>query len=141
MITQEELSEARDFWSGMDEYDATDDLGAWSYVQKLVLELLNEVDRLRGQKDAAYTERDQLVCALSKVFPAHLCRHPEEDTEWEDDWRWIVCVHLPTGQATWHIHDSERDWFDHLSVQPNHWDGHTTEMKYQRLSRIRNNDK
>jgi hypothetical protein len=35
-------------------------------------------------KDAAYAERDRLVCALSKVFPAWLERHPEADTSWED---------------------------------------------------------
>lgn len=92
---------------------------------------------LEAQKDGAYRERDALVCALSKVFPAHLCRHPDEHREWEDDWRWIVCIHLPTGQATWHIHDSERQHFDHLEVGENHWDGHSTEEKYQRVAALR----
>lgn len=91
---------------------------------------------LEAAKDTAYSERDRLVVALSKVFPSHLCRHPDEDADWEDDWRWIVCVHLPTGQATWHIHDSERSWFAHLSVRDNHWDGHSTEEKYSRLAAL-----
>lgn len=102
-------------------------------VKSLIAE---RVKAITDQKDGAYRERDALVCALSKVFPAHLCRHPEEDREWEDDWRWIVCVHLPTGQATWHIHDSERPHFDHLTVSQGHWDGHTTEEKYQRLAAL-----
>ncbi len=41
-------------------------------------------------RDAIYAERDQLVVALSKLFPAHLCRHVGAD--WEDEWRNIVCV-------------------------------------------------
>lgn len=95
-----------------------------------------EILRLRQSKDAAYTERDRLVQALSKLFPSYLCRHPESDELWDADWRWIVVVQLPTGQASWHIHDSERGWFDHLEVRANQWDGHSTEEKYARLSRL-----
>ena len=99
-------------------------------------EVFAEVDRLRADKAGAYAERDRLVAVLSKVFRSHLCRHPDEDTEWDNDWRWIVCIHTPAGQATWHVHDSERHQFDHLPVRPNHWDGHTTEEKYRRLESI-----
>lgn len=91
------------------------------------------VDELRAAKDSAYGERDRLVAALSKCFPSHLARHVGEDRE--DDWRNIVCVHLPTGQATWHIHDSEMPWFAHLGWDLNcEWDGHTTATKYERLA-------
>lgn len=85
--------------------------------------------------DEVYAERDQLVAALSKCFPAHLCRHEGEG--WEDDWRNIVCIHLPTGQATWHIHDSELGWFEHLRKTYSHWDGHSTEEKYRRLAALK----
>ncbi len=90
----------------------------------------------RERKDRAYRERDMLVCALSKLFPAYLARHSEEDTSWENDWRWIVYIDLPTGQVSWHIHDSEREMFNHLEVRENNWDGHTTEEKYRRLAVI-----
>jgi hypothetical protein len=82
--------------------------------------------------NGVYRERDQLVAALSKLFPAHLSRH--EGAEWDDEWRNIACIHLPAGQVTWHIHDSER-WslFGHLLMQPGHWDGHETDEKYRRL--------
>ena len=89
---------------------------------------------LRQAKDAAYAERDKLVSALSKVFPSHLCRHPVTDETWENDWRWIVCIHAPTGQMTWHIHDSELPQFSHLEKLDNHWDGHDTAEKYRRLA-------
>jgi hypothetical protein len=84
--------------------------------------------------DAVYRERDQLVAALSKHYQAHLSRHLGDS--WEDDWRNIVCIHLPEGQATWHIHDSELPLFRHLRTQPDHWDGHTPEEKYRRLNAV-----
>ena len=83
---------------------------------------------------AVYAERDRLVAALSKCYPAHLCRHQADD--WEDDWRNIVCIHLPTGQVTWHIHDGELGWFKHLRLELAHWDGHDTDEKYARLARL-----
>jgi len=93
-------------------------------------------------KDAAYHERDMLVCALSKLFPASLERHPDEDKTWEHDWRWIVFIDLPTGQATWHIHDSELEAFAHLPrFTGRKWDGHTTPEKYARVALLTPSDK
>lgn len=103
---------------------------------------------LEKQKNQAYKERDMLVCALSKIYPAHLSRHPRSDKLWENDWRWIVCIHIPVirridnyifseeKQVTWHIHDSEKDMFSHLEREKNHWDGHDTDEKYYRLERL-----
>lgn len=94
------------------------------------------VKELEAEKNGAYSERDQLVCALSKVWPSHLARHSDADTAWDNDWRWIVCIHSPAGQLTWHIHDSERGWFEHLDVREGDWDGHTTPEKYRRLASL-----
>lgn len=101
----------------------------------------NQVILLNEQKNNAYWERNQLVVALSKLFPSALERHPESDESWEDDWRWIVFIDLPTGQASWHIHDSELGNFDHLPRRKHmllvsSWDGHTTEEKYKRLQTL-----
>jgi hypothetical protein len=93
-----------------------------------------QINNLKEEKNNAYWERNQLVVFLSKFYKSHLSLHPEEDEYWEDDWRNLVCVHLPTGQASWHIHDSEVKYFAHLPYEPNHWDGHTTEEKYKRLA-------
>jgi len=90
---------------------------------------------LEGQKDGAYRERDKLVAALSKLFHSYRSRHPMAD-EWEDDWRNIIVIDLPTGQVSWHIHDSELPLFMHLPLQDNNWDGHTTEEKYARLAAL-----
>lgn len=93
---------------------------------------------IQEEKDGAYAERDRLVALISKMFPSSLERHPDADTDWDNEWRWIVFVSLPTGQATWHIHDSEVVWFDHL---PRHtgavWDGHTTPEKYSRVDAVK----
>lgn len=106
-------------------------------------------------KDQAYWERNQLVAALSKIFPAWLERHPDADKDWDDDWRTIVFIEIPTveleakfiqggfmikhkRQLSWHIHDSEKDWFNHLDwKEGNSWDGHSTEEKYRRLENIK----
>ena len=87
------------------------------------------------RKDEAYAERDKLVAALSKLFPSHAMRHEGDD--WEDDWRTIICVHLPAGTATWHVHDSERPMFGHVGYDPQcTWDGHSTQEKYERLAAL-----
>lgn len=90
---------------------------------------------LKKQKDQAYAERNRLVAALSKLFPASLEKHEGEN--WEDDWRWVVYIDLPTGQASWHIHDSELELFQHLERNMGRkWDGHSTEEKYKRLEQL-----
>lgn len=97
--------------------------------------IVDENVLLSESRDRGYSERDQLVALISKLYPAGLERH--EGDGWEDDWRWIVFIDLPTGQASWHIHDSELNLFQHLPrFQGRVWDGHTTEEKYRRISQI-----
>lgn len=87
-------------------------------------------------RDQAYTERNHLVALLAALYPSWKTRHPEEDESWEDDWRWIIGVQLPTGQATWHVHDSELHLFDHVERRDVAWDGHSTEEKYERIAAL-----
>lgn len=101
-----------------------------------IMVLSNAYDALKREKDGAYAERNKLVAALSKLLPSHLARHPDEDTTWEDDWRWIVVINGPSGQMTWHIHDSERENFVHLYIADYVWDGHSSEEKYHRLLEV-----
>lgn len=103
-----------------------------------------------NKKNQAYYERNQLVAALSKIYPAWLGVHPK-DEEWEDDWRTIVYIKIPVKtesasipglgkrlvtkdvQVSWHIHDSDKQFFKHLDYGSEEWDGHTNEEKYKRL--------
>lgn len=113
-------------------------------IEEPVLSLLRGAHQsaihLLQKRDIAYRERAAVLAALSKCFPAHLTRH-EDDTDgpgWDEDWKTIVCIHFPepVGQGAWHIHDSEVQFFTHLEVTENDWDGHTTEEKYDRLARL-----
>ena len=92
--------------------------------------------KLEG-KDLAYWERNQLVAYLSKIFPARIEIHPETDTSWEKDWRYICVIQFPEGTYSWHFHDSEFKYFSHLCVHysDNSYDGHTLEQKYEALSK------
>lgn len=104
-----------------------------------ILVLQARVTALEEQKNGAYSERNKLVCLLSKVFESSIETHDGE--EWEDDWRHVVFINLPTGQASWHIHDSELPMFEHLESTGMKWDGHTTEEKYKRVDAVINTDK
>jgi hypothetical protein len=98
--------------------------------------IINLVDKEVEAKNNAYWERNQLVAYLAKQYDSHMVRHPDSDKDWEDDWRYIICIHTPTGQMTWHIHDNDAiDTFGFVEVDPTgeHWDGHTTSVKYNRL--------
>jgi hypothetical protein len=96
-----------------------------------------ELEKLRVQKDQAYSERNKVVAALARTIrnlglDVYVAKHIEED--WEDDWRNILVIELPTGQITWHFHDSELDLLKTFKVREGYiYDGHTTEEKYQRL--------
>ena len=107
---------------------------------KLARPPVSEIRPSVGKVDpvsAVYSERNKLVAALTHFLPAHLMPHPNTDVSWDPEWRWIVCVDGPTGQMTWHIHDSELPMFDHLGrASVNTWDGHTTEEKYERLAEL-----
>lgn len=74
-----------------------------------------------------------LVSFLSKQFPSYLARHDHNDKDWDNEWRNIVYIDMPTGQCSWYIKDDEIPLFSHLEYKENKWDGHTTIEKYKRL--------
>ena len=89
---------------------------------------------MEARKDAAYLERNQVVSALAKCFPSGVARTEIEG--WSDDWHGCVYIDLPTGQASWHFHDSHAYLFDSLPAYAGAWDGHSTEEKYARLAAL-----
>lgn len=124
----------------------------------------DKLEKMRLERNNAYWERNQLVAALSKLFPAYMGKHPKDDKEWEDDWRNIVYIVLPPHmiderhkpfttvkivlikgmgsfeglQLSWHIHDTDIPMFDHLDFTDDpQWDGHDTQEKYRRLRLLR----
>jgi hypothetical protein len=103
-------------------------------LEARIADLEKALRNAEQDKNSAYSERNKLVAHLTMLYPACLERHPDEE-EWEDDWRWIVFIHHPRGQLSWHIHDSELSLFDHVvrGIGNAKWDGHTTDEKYRRL--------
>lgn len=95
-------------------------------------DLAKALEDMEKRKDAAYLERNQLVSLLSKIFPSGIKRTAIEG--WSEDWHNCVYIDLPTGQASWHYHDSQAYLFDHLPPYTGNWDGHTTEEKYIRIA-------
>lgn len=105
--------------------------------------MVTEIQRLTQAKDSAYAERNKCVVGLAIMaqklgYPAFTAIHPIEDESWEDVWRTILVIELPTGQVTWHFHDSEKPLLTGLPSASEigidyKWDGHTTEEKYKRL--------
>lgn len=82
------------------------------------------------ERDAAYTERAQLVAALARLYPAHW----QQPTALDPAGYRIICVHTPGGMAGWHIAEHDASLFDSdLPIEPSHYDGHTTVEKYRRL--------
>jgi hypothetical protein len=90
----------------------------------------------KEQLDAVYAERNNCVALLALMalrlgLNAGMKLHVGDD--WEDDWRNVVFIDLPSGQVSWHIHDSEAQKFYFLGTYDGEWDGHTTEEKYRRV--------
>lgn len=94
-------------------------------------QLKAEVERLVATKDGAYEERNRLVALLAAIYPSTQCRTKIEG--WEPEWEHCVYIQLPTGQASWHYHESQSAMFAHVPHEHTVWDWHTTEEKYERV--------
>lgn len=89
---------------------------------------------MEARKDAAYYERNQVVAALAKCFPSGVARTAIEG--WSEDWHGCVYIDLPTGQVSWHFHDSQAHLFAGLPPYAGKWDGHDTPEKYRRVGAL-----
>jgi hypothetical protein len=117
--------------------DAIDEIVVASVTELVAqVQALSEALRqMRERKDGAYYERNCVVAALSKVFPAVMATTEIEG--WDPEWRWCVYITLPTGQVSWHVHEDHTDLFAHLEVElESPWDGHDTPEKYRRLAAL-----
>jgi hypothetical protein len=84
--------------------------------------------------DDAYGQRNVLVAALARIFPSGI--RPTAIEGWSDDWHGCVYVDLPTGQISYHYHDSERALFADLPPYAKPWDGHDKDAVHARLLSI-----
>lgn len=94
-------------------------------------------DAVKVATDPVYTERNRCVAmiaalAIAQGWNAGIGVHEGEG--WDPEWMTVIYIDLPTGQVTWHVHDSEAHLFRGLPRYPHAWDGHSTEQKYARLA-------
>ena len=90
------------------------------------------------ETNEVYKERDlcvALIASYAQWFGHRVGMGKHVGESWEDDWRNILFINLPTGQVSWHIHDSEVENFPDIQPYLGVWDGHTTEEKYKRIQK------
>ncbi len=92
------------------------------------------VEALKDSQDGAYLERNRVVAALARLFPSGTRRTVIDG--WDEEWFGCVYIDLPTGQASWHYHDSQAGLFAGLPEYAGEWDGHDTPEKYQRVAEL-----
>lgn len=93
-------------------------------------------DETKEQIDEVYTEKSRLIALLSKIFPSKIGLHDDDDCK--NDWKHVICINLPSGQISFHIHDSELRFFKHLEIDPFvKWDRLDTSEKYRRIDEIK----
>lgn len=95
-----------------------------------------ELEEMRARKDGAYEERNRCVSLIARMalamgFSAGTARTAIEG--WSEDWHGCVYVDLPSGQVSWHYHDSHAHLFEDLPGYIGKWDGHDTPEKYRRV--------
>jgi hypothetical protein len=141
----------------LDDVDARDSLAYLEHVEKELVAKVAELesanaaamDQLAAEKgrakvaesskDEAYRERNQCVAALAKMadslgYPIGMAQHElSPGQEWDENWRNIIFIDLPTGQVSWHLHISEFPQFHWVGTYSGKWDGHDTPEKYRRL--------
>lgn len=89
------------------------------------------VEAMRGGKDQAYLERNHLVALLARLFPSGIRKTNIEG--WSDDWHGCVYIDLPSGQISYHYHDSHAYLFAGLPAYTKEWDGHDKVIVHRRL--------
>jgi hypothetical protein len=132
-MTQDDFEDARESDLPFELADAI--LTALARTLEVSAPVGDALEEMRARKDAAYLERNQVVAALARCYPSGVARTAIEG--WSDDWHGCVYIDLPTGQVSWHFHDSQAYLFDGLPPYSGTWDGHDTPEKYRRLAASR----
>jgi hypothetical protein len=78
-----------------------------------------------------HRERAALLALLACHYPAHLSLA----TDPEPGFFWVLCLHIGGKQAAWHIADDDLGLFWFVTRMPGHYDGHTTDEKYERIAK------
>jgi hypothetical protein len=77
-----------------------------------------------------YAERAALLALLACHYPAHLSPAPDRSP----GFGYVLCLHIDDKQAAWHVSNDDLHWFSHIQTRPNHYDGHTSDEKYETIA-------
>lgn len=84
-------------------------------------------------KNAIYLERNRVVAALAR---AAITLGWKAGKTIDNTGNVVVIIELPTGQASWHFIEEQCFLLDGLPTIDTHWDGHTTEEKYDNIEQF-----
>lgn len=107
---------------------------AEEYVQDIAQAIREVVAEERERKDAAYLERNHVVAALARLFPSGTLQ--TDIPGWSPEWHGCVYIELPSGQISYHYHDSHAHLFDDLPAYSGVWDGHNKDVVHERLAKL-----
>ncbi len=88
----------------------------------------------KAEKDEAYRQRNHLVAALAHLYPSGVAR--TNIPGWSDDWHGCCFIDLPSGQISYHFHDSHAFLFEDLPPYTKPWDGHDKETVHARVKEL-----
>lgn len=109
---------------------------AIAILLKQINDFKAEVEKVRAEKDNAYLERNKCVALMARMalkLGLIVAVTRTDIKEWSEDWHGCVYIELPTGQVSWHFHDSQAYLFNGLPQKEHKWDEHTTPEKYDRV--------
>jgi hypothetical protein len=86
------------------------------------------------EKNEAYRQRNHLVAALARIYPSGIRATNIEG--WEPEWHGCVLIDLPSGQISYHYHDSHAHLFAGLPPYTKEWDGHDKDVVHARLGAL-----
>ncbi len=120
-------------YAELSEHEKQSDRDEVAHILPIIENQLNqEIDT----RNKAYTERNLCVALIAQYAKSvghkvGIKEHQGED--WEDEWRNVLFIDLPTGQVSWHLHKDELVNFPGIGPYTGEWDGHDTEGKYRRV--------
>ena len=94
------------------------------------------VQRERARKNRYKQIGEKLaVVGLLASDPGIVAHLTEKDAQMSDFWAGTVCVHHPSaGQLRWKVTAEDiKHYFGHLPIAPCEWDGHTHDVKHDRV--------
>ncbi len=103
-------------------------------LRQQLADVIVKHNETRSDKDGAYFERNNLVAAIARLYPSGIRSTSIEG--WDAEWHGCVYIDLPSGQISYHYHDSHAHLFADLPPYEKPWDGHDKDTVHKRLADV-----